>query len=409
VGPATGNATARAGSRHHAANPGQGPRFYRPELDALRFCAFLLVFVHHSLLDSVPAGVFGSGSNAARALATILPLVGHVGNFGMSLFFILSAYLITQLLLIELDRTGGVHVKDFYTRRILRIWPLYFSFLGLSIVLGWIWPNPFHLSGGRIAAFLLLSGNWYVIRHTFDPLTMGILWSISVEEQYYLLWPGLVLLGRRRKRILLATLVVSLISLVSIALLGRAGCTNLSIWSNSLTQFFFFATGAQLALYSHSHHIRWSAALRWLAAACGIAVWFFAVARLGIMRAPDSPLPTLNLLAGYFLVALGTVLIFLAVLDARSTSIPQWLRYLGKISYGLYVFHMLMLVCAIRLLGKMAHVLGFTGGSLIAVKLTVPLLALAFTIGLAAASYRWLETPFLRLRKRFTIVASRPV
>jgi peptidoglycan/LPS O-acetylase OafA/YrhL len=89
--------------------------------------------------------------------------------------------------------------------------------------------------------------------------------------------------------------------------------------------------------------------------------------------------------------------------------VPQWLRYLGKISYGLYVFHMLMLTCTMWLLARMAHGLGFHGRSLIAVKMMVPLAALAFTIGLAAASYRWLETPFLRLRKRFTIVASRPI
>jgi peptidoglycan/LPS O-acetylase OafA/YrhL len=395
-------------SAGHAEDHSRAPRFYRPELDALRFCAFLLVFVHHSLLDNTGEAVFGKNSAASRALATVVPLVGHVGNFGMSLFFILSAYLITQLLLLELDRTGTVHVKDFYTRRILRIWPLYFSFLGLSIVLGWIWPDPFQVTGGRIAAYLLLSGNWYVIKHTFGPMSMNILWSISVEEQFYLLWPGLVFFGRQRSRILLATLAVSVVSLVSIALLGHAGCTNLSVWFNSLSQFLFFATGAQLALYSHTHKIRWSGALRALAVAGGLVCWFFAVGRLGIMLHLESPVPTLDLVAGYLLAALGTVLVFLAAVDL-DRPVPQWLRYLGKISYGLYVFHMLMLTCTMWLLARMAHGLGFHGRSLIAVKMMVPLAALAFTIGLAAASYRWLETPFLRLRKRFTIVASRPI
>src|SRR5689334_16690304 len=82
--------------------------FYRPELDAVRFFAFLAVYLHHSFSSLV------------------------AGAFGVDLFLVLSAYLITELLQLEVNRTGGLDVRRFYARRILRIWPLYFAFLGIS-------------------------------------------------------------------------------------------------------------------------------------------------------------------------------------------------------------------------------------------------------------------------------------
>ena len=92
-----------------------GKNFYRPELDALRFLAFLLVFFDH-----------GSGSFHS-ALAT---KIGEASRCGLQLFFILSAYLISELLLREREKTGTVHILSFFVRRVLRIWPLYFLFIG---------------------------------------------------------------------------------------------------------------------------------------------------------------------------------------------------------------------------------------------------------------------------------------
>ena len=98
-------------------------RFYRPGLDALRFFAFLVVFIHHT-----PS----LNRNA----------VWHVAKepfaFGMQMFFLLSAYLITELLLREKENTGVVHFKAFYIRRILRIWPLYFLGVIVAVVVAFI-------------------------------------------------------------------------------------------------------------------------------------------------------------------------------------------------------------------------------------------------------------------------------
>ncbi len=111
-----------------AANLAQAPeprgthrRFYRPELDALRFFAFSCVFLCHGpALDLTQ-----DAAKSHRAATRFLAIFFHSGAFGLPIFFLLSAYLITELLIRERDRTGEIHLKDFYVRRILRIWPLY--------------------------------------------------------------------------------------------------------------------------------------------------------------------------------------------------------------------------------------------------------------------------------------------
>src|ERR1700761_1323002 len=105
--------------------PGGGPvaagSFYRPGLDIVRFVAFLLVFVAHGLLGSIQK-------------TTQTGAIARAGEFGVCVFFFLSSYLITELLLREKGVTGTVRVRAFYARRVLRIWPLYFA----MIAAGWI-------------------------------------------------------------------------------------------------------------------------------------------------------------------------------------------------------------------------------------------------------------------------------
>src|ERR1019366_7648286 len=108
-------------------------RFYRPELDALRFFAFLAVFLHHG-----PSyGLFD--------------LVTRAGGFGLSMFFLLSAYLITELLFREREQTGTIAWKLFFTRRALRIWPLYYAALAGGFFISRIAPHRFRLSGAGVA------------------------------------------------------------------------------------------------------------------------------------------------------------------------------------------------------------------------------------------------------------------
>ena len=134
-------------------------RFYRPELDSLRFFAFFAVFIFHRFK-------FGSenlaGYHVASKFSRIGRAVSGAGAFGVDLFFVLSAYLITELLLREKREQGELDVKAFYIRRILRIWPLYFAFIALAYLVPAL--NPAHEFNSRyVTFFILLAGNWSIV------------------------------------------------------------------------------------------------------------------------------------------------------------------------------------------------------------------------------------------------------
>jgi len=170
--------------------------FYRPELDALRFLAFFLVFMHHGLPhDSLKY----SGVSHNLIVRELCANVAISFSAGLPLFFVLSAYLIASLLLREKERTSTVHISAFYIRRILRIWPLYFSAL-LSSFLVSRFIAGFH-GWGIYVTFLFMAANWALPFHLMSiggPLGIGHLWSISVEEQFYMAFPYLAKVPRDR-------------------------------------------------------------------------------------------------------------------------------------------------------------------------------------------------------------------
>ncbi len=158
-------------------------RYYQPGLDALRFFAFLSVFLHHSLNTHGRSTLM-----RYTLLGRLVPLVHDACGFGLSLFFFRSAYLITSLLELEKARTGNVHLRRFYVRRMLRIWPLYVGYLGGVWLLGRFW-QPAGFSLWLLLAMLGMVGNWFMGMFRGGNDVVNHLWSISVEEQFYLLWP----------------------------------------------------------------------------------------------------------------------------------------------------------------------------------------------------------------------------
>ena len=147
-------------------------RFYIPELDVLRFFAFLAVFIMHVCAGLGATSIFLS-----------------MGRFGVDLFFTLSAFLITELLLREKERCGALNVQAFYVRRILRIWPLYFAFLAGALALRAL-GGVASISPTYLIAFAFFVGNFAQCWLPSQPSPgIGPLWSVSIEEQFYLTWP----------------------------------------------------------------------------------------------------------------------------------------------------------------------------------------------------------------------------
>ncbi|MFZ1157348.1 MAG: acyltransferase [Candidatus Sulfotelmatobacter sp.] len=366
----------------------QRGRFYRPELDCLRFFAFFAVFVFHTL----------GGNDAAYFAARGVPFAGLIagaasaGRFGVDLFFLLSAYLISELLLREQEQCGKLNLRFFYLRRILRIWPLYFFALLIAVLLPLVDSSQYFPLKYALA-FVFMLGNWLPLHFRVASL-MWPLWSVSLEEQFYLLWPAFLSKGGQRKRLLYA--VVALLATATLARQVLFGCaraqhSEVFIASCTLTRLDPLALGiaAAVLLGKKPMTFGWPSRLMLLLAGCGL--WLAAGLLYGLSRR--------FMLLGFPAIAVGACLIFLSALG--SPVAPRWLRYLGKISYGLYVFHMLAIHVAVKLWGGAVHNLrAFLG---------YWCLSLLMTFAMAALSYRYFESPFLRLKERFTRVESRPV
>lgn len=366
--------------------------FYRPELDLLRFFAFSCVFLGHSeIREYLPRNTWK---------------IQHAGNFGVCLFFFLSSYLITELLIREREKTDTVRLRDFYIRRTLRIWPLYFGFLGFCWLLSDFQPHM-HISRGRLLAFVLFVGNWYSSVHswTFNPISP--LWSISNEEQFYLIMPLVAKFGGRRA-IAISSGIFLAVSYVTLFVLAKQGSNvDYTIWANSLVQFQFFAAGGLIALILRGSAPKLNQLRRVVMVGVGLLLWFVAsgVFKIKLVRYGFYQQPW-QICAGYAAVLAGTILIFFAFLGAGDKWTPQWAVYLGKVSYGLYVFHVLALDLFVEYWPFRAY---FQNDSNFAVGAALTIVApFLLTVALAALSYEYFEKPFLRLKQRFTVVKSRP-
>lgn len=190
-------------------------KIYFSNLDSLRTIACLIVFSEHVFWNSVKT--IDTNSNV---LSHILYVIFGNGLMGVSFFFTLSGFLITYLILKEIENSGRLNVKAFYVRRTLRIWPL---FLVLIMFVFFIFPAIQQMAGiemtnpaNKIYYFTFLS-NFDVIRLANEGkmsfLQSGITWSISIEEQFYIIWP-LLFLFVPKKRFLFIFLGVILVSLI---------------------------------------------------------------------------------------------------------------------------------------------------------------------------------------------------
>ena len=370
--------------------PGTLSRYYRPELDVLRCLAFFLVLNHHTLPISFTQTSFRL-SNALQ----------ESGAAGVCLFFTLSAFLITELLLREKEATGTIHIRAFYTRRILRIWPLYFLAIALSLILPHL-DYHFQADNGLIAPYLLLVGNWAIVVHHVWPHSpmLNPLWSISVEEQFYLLWPALVLFRGARGIVAAALAVLPLAWALDLALPALHAAKDPQLWCNSFNQFQFFALGALLALSTHRRQLRLHAAGRVAALAAAFGCLLLSAYPFHFLN-PVLPLRFGQTLGGYLSLDAACLLLFAAFLGAQVPRLARPLIYLGKISYGLYVFHFVVRLVVGNILEKHLHAPE-------AVQIAaLYIVTAAVTILIASMSYHFFEKPFLRFKKRFTFVPSR--
>ncbi len=359
-------------------------RYYRPELDVLRFSAFLMVFCAH---------VIPTNQSSPRWLSAL----GNAAGFGaVATFFALSAYLITELLMIEKRSCGTVDVKAFYIRRILRIWPLYFAVLLGGFLISHL-HSAWAIPGRGLLAYLFLAGNWYTSRHGYL-YAIGVLWSISLEEQFYLVWP-LILRSLSRRSLGIVCVLAWVLSQVAVVFCSALHLpVEPTIWTSSLTHLQYFALGAGLSLLLSGSVPRFHARLKIAMVGVAALLFFFANFMFEQHITQDSSLA--ETCSAFLILGAGTALLLTGFVGNPVFQGSRRARYLGKISYGLYVFHLpcLMLVW---------HLTRSRFGE--ESPLVALLIGLPLTILIAWASYKYFESPWLRLKQRFEIVGSRTV
>jgi len=358
-------------------------RYYRPELDVVRFLAFLFIFLRHF----VPLVV--SQDPGAICLAFI-----KACGFGVGLFFTLSAFLICELLLREREATGTVAVKKFYIRRIFRIWPLYYFALALGFLL--ILPYGHAKDFVPMGWFAIFLGAWYCTKYGVVAGVAGPLWSVSVEEQFYLLAPWVIKHIARR---FLYGFCLAVILAANLCIFMFPGGS----WYNPIAQFEYFSAGMLLSLILNGRlpRISFLPRLALLAGCC--SCWFFAF--YGMDEQPGH-WQAMEIIA---LGVLGSVLAIVAFLGMSPRMFPAWSTYLGRISYGLYVYHLYPAVLVVSFLNQSTlHAIKTSPASLLRAALVIGA-CLGGTIVIAALSYQFLETPFLRMKKRYTVIESQPI
>ncbi len=339
------------------------------------------------------------------------------GWCGVDLFLVLSAYLITSLLLIEYEQHHSISLRGFYLRRILRIWPLYYLMTSIGFfllpALGLFADPPYSaahaaLMKDHFLAYYTLFGNYSTGLHGSPSVwALAHLWTVTLEEQFYIVWP--LLLGTMlRLRQMALWVLLSALLLGSICFrLHFAGITHHPfIWTNTLARLDPLVLGIAVALWRKGHPSRpgW----KWPALELAVGAVAIASISLGPLIKTQSRSITWQL----FATALGFALILDAVLPQERNPISWFLSrrplvWLGKLTYGLYVYHAISLQFGEMLVDSLTSHHLIESHALALVLQSV--FSLSLTVVVAAISYRYFESFFLRLKTKFTRVRSRPV
>ena len=355
------------------------------ELDGFRAAAVLMVFIMHLF--------YGWPTPALSRLPGFLRgLIGR-GWLGVDLFFILSGFLITGILIDS--RESEHYFRNFYTRRVLRIVPLY---LTCVVIMYFGYPG----AGAYFGLSLLYLANFAYFFHVRTPHGPGVFWSLAVEEHFYLVWP-LVVRFIKGYWLLAFTAVLVLGSPILRGVCAYAGMDpELQIYPYSFFRFDGLALGAMLAIWVRSRYYSrpsaWALAGTLVGASCLILV----VGRpYGILGTKTVAGTALHYTQAEFVFA-GLMALALAYRGSKFTAFLRWrpARITADLSYCIYLIHLTIGDFYYRLLHAMKFDdvarLGPAGSLLLRI---VVLVTVTFT--LAALSKKYLEDPFLRLKRYF--------
>lgn len=365
------------------------PRTHFAGLDSLRFYAAFLVLIGHIPMNQASVGLPSPNYGA----------IFYRGAPAVSFFFTLSGFLITYLLLDEHRRTETISVRAFYVRRILRIWPLYFLVIGFGLTfykvimprLGIHHPAEYSVWTAAVLYVLFLPNlmnNLYAVGGILNPT-----WSIGVEEQFYLLWAPVVKKWHNRIAQICAAVLVLSLAAFAFNQINPFGLREMQGFFLQL-KFHFMAAGGICAwmLYNRPVQLLDLPLFRYRLVQWLLLVLLLEFLLVGTPRHWMIEESLQIVLYSWLIVEVAANPRRLVRIKARAT---EWL---GEISYGVYMYHMIA-VYATTWYFKAAN---WWKGSLVLYIASYYAMAVGLTVLLAYVSHRWFERPILRLKPRFS-------
>ncbi|ESU20187.1 hypothetical protein FEDK69T_30390 [Flavobacterium enshiense DK69] len=367
-------------------------KIYFPNLNGLRFIAAFLVIIHH--IEQIK-----SISKIKNYWGTI-PFVGIIGKLGVVLFFVLSGFLITYLLLAEECSFKNISIRKFYIRRMLRIWPLYFLIIILAF---FILPNIdlFTLPGYEkevIYSNLLLKLLLYAI--FFPNIVLSLLgvvpyashtWSIGTEEQFYLVWP--IILKYFKKHRIILMLIIIVFYLVFAKLLSTHYSDILPY--KSVIRPFWSSFNIDCMAIGGIYAILLFQKSKLLKLLQNNITFYLTIILVTFLVLKGVHIPYIHY--EFYSILFGIIILNFATNDKIKISLENnILSYLGNISYGLYMYHPIGIVLALAI--SISN--GITTNWLI-----YPL-SFLLTIIIAGLSYKYYESIFLKFKNKFSNIIS---
>lgn len=366
-------------------------RIYFPNLNGLRFIAAFLVIIHH--IEQIKS-LYQIDNNWKSSFVQI------IGEQGVVLFFVLSGFLITYLLLEEEKQTGTIHVGNFYLRRILRIWPLYFLIVFLALAVlpqiplfslpGYGQDVVYRNLSTKILLFIFFLPNMVAAAAGVVPYASQT-WSIGTEEQFYLIWPLLMKHIRKYRIALMLVIIFGYILTARALWSSHSDFLPNKYYINAFWLLFnidCMAIGGLLAILLYTKH----RLLRYIRNNIAFYTSLLLVSwmlynGIEIQHIPKEP----------YALLFGILILNFASNPGLHFNL-EWrlFKYLGKISYGLYMYHPIAIVMAVQL----ALWIGLTRDVFI-----YPV-SVILTVLLAGLSYKYFESSFLRFKLNYSTIRS---
>ncbi len=356
-------------------------------LDSIRTVAFLTTFMGHNFVSASP-------EVSSSYTFAFIHWFKSIFSFGVPLFFVLSGFLISYLMLVEFEEKKYFNIVNFYIRRILRIWPPYYLVIFIGFV---VFPivrqmilHEGNIENANPLMYLAFLSNFDQINLGMLPIGigLGVTWSVSVEEQFYLFWPLIFLLFQGRKFLygILISLALAIICSIYFNLPAK----------HTLFCIIYLSTGALLA-YIHYYYATFSSNIT------AIRSWSFLSIVMGclLLMKYGSSVPVPNAILQFILaIIMAYILLFqVQCRDSMDLKNIPYLEYLGKFTYGLYLYHTICNFIAYSLV-RLFHLYDYCGYYAIDA-IFRPLSSLVFSLVISYLSYQYYEKYFLKLKSKF--------